>query len=138
METGTDVSLKKESIQHFLSSNKITIPEGLEEKLWVNYTRITLVNKNIPERVTLDLNLEFLNESRQKKISDIVVAEVKQDRKMKSVFMELMRQKQMREGGVSKYCLGVIHLFEDLKYNNFKPKLLSLNKISHDANPFTM
>lgn len=114
-----------------LKEKTILDPSSLEAKMWVNYSRITLVNKNSPERVTLDLNLHFKNESTMKSIDNLVIAEVKQDKATASPFIRLMRKHHIREGSISKYCFGVISLFDKIKHNNFKPKLISLKKVTH-------
>lgn len=101
---------------------------NLEAKLWVNYSRITLVNKTSPERVTLDINLHFKNDEQLKTIDDIVIAEVKQDKAAISTFIKLMKQLHIREGSISKYCFGVISLFNKIKHNNFKPNIILLKK----------
>lgn len=101
---------------------------NLEAKLWVNYSRITLVNKTSPERVTLDINLHFKNDEQLKTIDDIVIAEVKQDKVATSTFIKLMKELHIREGSISKYCLGVITLFNKIKHNNFKPNIILLKK----------
>jgi hypothetical protein len=114
-----DIFLKHES--------KYSIKD-LEEMIWVNYSRITLVNKKNLERVTLDLNLEFkLNELSQN-LDKFVVAEVKQNKSFQSKFVEIMHKNHFREGSISKYCLGMISLFPTLKANNFKPFLININK----------
>lgn len=100
----------------------------LEAKLWVNYSRITLVNKNSPERVTIDINLNFKNDSNDKTIHNLVIAEVKQDKLVSSSFIKLMKKYHIREGSISKYCFGVLSLFT-IKHNNFKPNLNLLKKI---------
>jgi hypothetical protein len=104
---------------------------GLEAKLWVNYSRITLVNKNSPERVTIDLDLTFKNKEQNQLIQNLVIAEVKQDKAVTSAFIKLMKKHHIREGSISKYCFGVISLFEKIKHNNFKPKIIALNKIRY-------
>lgn len=102
---------------------------NLEAKLWVNYSRITLVNKHSPERVTIDLNLNFKNKEQDKTIHNLVIAEVKQDKALTSAFIKLMKKYHIREGSISKYCYGVISLFDKIKHNNFKPNLILLKKI---------
>jgi hypothetical protein len=104
---------------------------GLEAKLWVNYSRITLVNKNSPERVTIDLDLTFKNKEQNQLIQNLVIAEVKQDKAVTSTFIKLMKKHHIREGSISKYCFGVISLFEKIKHNNFKSKIIALNKIRY-------
>jgi SPX domain protein involved in polyphosphate accumulation len=100
----------------------------LKPKLWVNYSRITLVNKNSPERVTIDINLNFRNDLNDKTINNLVIAEVKQDKAISSAFIKLMKNHHIREGSISKYCYGVISLFT-IKHNNFKPNLVLIKKI---------
>ena len=117
-----------EKANNLLQSNSPYNTEKLEAKLWVNYSRITLVNNNSPERVTIDLNLHFKNDTKIKHIDNLVIAEVKQDKAKSSEFMKVMKKQHIREGSISKYCLGVINLIEKIKYNNFKPKLITLNK----------
>lgn len=114
-----------------LKEKTTIVPNTLEAKFWVNYSRITFVNKNSPERVTLDLNLQFKNETQLKNIENLVIAEVKQDKTTPSPFIKVMRKHYIREGSISKYCFGVISLFEKIKHNNFKPKLISIKKVTH-------
>jgi hypothetical protein len=106
---------------------------NLESKLWVNYSRITLVNKTSPERVTLDINLHFKNDDQLKSVENIVIAEVKQDKASTSKFITLMKQLHIREGGISKYCFGVVSLNHKIKHNNFKASINFLKKINHDS-----
>jgi hypothetical protein len=104
-------------------------PLELLPKIWINYSRITLVNKISAERLTLDLNLEFEREGRKQILSKLVIAEVKQDSKVASPFISIMRAKHIRQGSISKYCFGVASSFNKVKKNNFKQKLSIVNKI---------
>jgi hypothetical protein len=104
-------------------------PLDLLPKIWINYSRITLVNKTSAERLTLDLFLEFENEGRKKLLDYLVIAEVKQDSKLPSPFVNLMRQKHIRQGSISKYCFGIASIFSEVKTNNFKQKLSNVNKL---------
>ncbi len=106
---------------------------GLEPKLWNSFTRTTLVDTIAGERVTLDTNLAFEFENRSVIFSDIVIAEVKQDGENRhSPFIEEMKEKLIREEGISKYCLGVTILYPEVKSNNFKEKILKINKIRRE------
>lgn len=100
----------------------------LEAKFWVNYSRITLVNKHAAERVTIDLNLTFKNTEQEKEIEDVVIAEVKQDKQVSSKFLEMMKQYRIRKVSLSKYCFGVINLYNTLKHNNFNKNLRLIKK----------
>ena len=107
--------------------------DNLEAKIWVNYSRITFVNKNSPERVTIDLNLTFKNDDETKIIDNLVIAEVKQDKALVSAFIKLMKKYHIRQGSISKYCYGIITLFKNIKHNNFKPNLILIKKILYGA-----
>lgn len=119
--------------KELLNDKTNLLSENLEPKIWVNYSRITLVNKNSPERVTIDLNLHFVKDEQIKYIQNLIIAEVKQDKTSSSPFMKLMKKHHIRQGSISKYCFGIITFFEKIKHNNFKPKLIPIKKITHVA-----
>jgi hypothetical protein len=106
-------------------------PLELLPKIWINYSRITLVNKISAERLTLDMNLEFERDGKKQTLSKLVIAEVKQDSKVASPFISIMRAKHIRQGSISKYCFGVACSFNEVKKNNFKQKLSIVNKITN-------
>ncbi|MDF7818807.1 polyphosphate polymerase domain-containing protein [Runella sp. MFBS21] len=112
-----------EETQAFLRRQTPFEPSLLTPVLWVDYTRLTLVSRTTAERLTLDLNLSFRNDSTRKSYEQLVIAEVKQDSLKHSMFLDLMKRYQLRQGSLSKYCLGVISLNEAVKQNRFKTKL---------------
>ena len=118
----------KDNAEELLTHKTPLKSDNLEAKMWVNYSRITFVNKHSPERVTIDLNLTFKNNEQNKTIHNLVIAEVKQDKFVISAFLKLMKKYHIREGAISKYCYGVVTLFEKIKHNNFKPKLILIKK----------
>jgi hypothetical protein len=110
--------------------------EVLEPKLWNEYTRITLVSRRDCERLTLDLRLRFTGyedsfaAGRSLDLPGLAIAEVKQDGLDRgSAFMSRMREMGVRPTGFSKYCAGVAMLFEEVKHNNFKPKMRLVEKL---------
>ena len=113
----------------FLESHTDMTAESLQAKMYVGFNRITMVNRTTPERVTIDLNLFFRNSEQRKDVENLVIAEVKQDKSSRSEFVRLMKHYHVREGTISKYCMGIAHLFKQLKNNNFKPQLIKFNKI---------
>jgi len=115
---------------NFLKKTLPFDPKNLVPVIWVNYSRLTLVNRNSPERLTIDLDLEFEKDATTKKLGNLVIAEVKQDKKNASPFMKVMKKYHVRPGSISKYCMGIALVYDDVKKNNFKQKLLTLkNKI---------
>lgn len=106
-------------------------PQTLIPVLWVNYTRQTLVHKTEPERLTLDTELEFVKDGISKKLERLVIAEVKQDKRKSSYFIKMMKKYHIREGSISKYCMGIALTCSQVKKNNFKNKLITLKNILH-------
>ena len=111
-------------------------PYDLIPVLTNKFKRITLVNKLENERLTLDFNLIFNNELKSVELSELVIAELKQQKLNRiSPFYQLMKSLNLRPYRLSKYCLGAIELIgsEQLKYNRFKKKLMYLEKINNHA-----
>ncbi len=117
----------------FVESKINMLATSLSPKLWANYSRITLVNKHQPERLTIDTQLFYKNNTSEKAFPEIVIAELKQDKNSKSAFSQLMHKLHISNTSISKYCFGVLFLYENVRINNFKPKLLTFNKICNDT-----
>lgn len=123
----TAISDKSEDL--VLSSSNIN-PSSLKPQLWVNYLRITFVNKHSQERLTVDTELHFVDDKGRIDYRGLVIAEVKQGSgRDQSAFIDLMRKFRIKEKSISKYCLGVISLHPELKHNRFKPTILYINKL---------
>lgn len=114
---------------NFLQSKLPFDPKSLIPVLWVNYSRLTLVNKLSAERLTIDLQLEFKKQEKTIKFNNLVIAEVKQEKKKASPFIKLMKKYHIREGSISKYCMGIATSYENVKKNNFKPKLTAIQNL---------
>lgn len=118
--------------EHFISE-KAQSANGLEPKIWNSYSRTTLVDTVAGERVTLDSDLAFYFEGQRLELPGFVIAEVKQDGENRhSLFMQHMKKRLLRPEGISKYCLGVALLYPHVKSNNFKEKILRINKIRNE------
>jgi hypothetical protein len=102
----------------------------LEAKLWNSFGRITLVNNEEKERLTLDLNLTFEWKDNKVVYDHLVIAELKQENvNRNSRFYSLMKENGISPYSISKYCVGAVSLNPTLKYNNFKDKLLLIDKL---------
>jgi hypothetical protein len=95
----------------------------LQEALVVDFTRLTLIARDAPERVTVDVGLTLARERSVCRLPGLAVIEVKQERPGPSRFLELLRSLGFRGGGLSKYCMGVAVLESAAKRNRFKPVL---------------
>lgn len=105
-----------------------------QPKLWTNYTRMTFVNKFSQERLTIDTNLHYIKEDKNAPelavhFPQLVIAEAKRDKTaFSSPFIRTMRNRLIREGGISKYCFGIYHLFDSVKKNRFKQRVRAIQK----------
>jgi len=121
-----------ESINRYILENTPGKLHGYIPALRVYFDRLTLVNKQGNERLTFDMNLSYKISGQEKKILKIVIAEVKQVKHSVSPFRELMNLNRIQTNYLSKYCLGLTCLHKELKMNNFKQKINSLNKLGYD------
>ena len=117
-------------VRDFLMKNSPINPDDLMARLWVDYTRITLVNKFSQERLTIDLDLTYRFGNKTVSYPKLVIAELKQDKSSKSCFALLMKHMHIHVGGISKYCFGIYSVHEHVKINNFKQKFRIINKIA--------
>lgn len=115
-----------EDSELFLKKHLPFSPGTLSPVMWVNYNRSTLVNKTTAERLTFDLQLEFVKDGLSKKLENLVIAELKQDKQKASPFKAMMKKYHIREGSISKYCMGIAYTMSGIKKNNFKNTLRSI------------
>jgi len=101
----------------------------------VYYKRITLTNKNLPEKITIDFDIDFISSYKSQRIDGLVIAETKNLKNNNNTFFKtLMGEQKIEEYSISKYCTGAIYTIPDIKYNRYKPKILLINKICKETN----
>ena len=104
--------------------------DQLAPKLDLEFSRITLTDNSFNERLTIDTNLSAKNGISSKIFDQLVISEIKQKKyNPKSDFIQILRELKIQEMRFSKYCMGMLHVNKEIKYNRFKPKLLQINKI---------
>jgi len=121
--------------QQFLSEKIAGSTDLLHPVITSLFTRITLVNNNLSERVTVDFNIAYTNnDGRKIELPNIAVAEIKRDKATsRSVFYSILKNNGIRQTGFSKYCLGAAILNGVSRKNNVKPVLLKLKKIDNES-----
>jgi len=114
----------------FLHSHSAYNSGVLLPQLANQFERITLVNNDKTERLTIDYNLCFENKTTGKSIAlpDIAIIELKQDGLCHSQFKDFLLEARIKPKSISKYCLGTILTNENVKKNRFKRKLVFLDK----------
>ena len=109
-------------------------PNQITPKLNVQFSRITLTDNSFNERLTIDTNISAKNGFGSKIFNQLVISEIKQKKyDPKSDFIQILRNLKIQEMRFSKYCMGMLHVNKEIKYNRFKPKLLRINKILTQA-----
>ncbi len=116
----------------FLEKRLPYSPELLSPKLQNYFRRITLVDNDKTERITIDLGLKFksMNNDEEKVIDNLVIIELKHDGGGKSKFRYFLNELNIIPRSMSKYCLGMVIVNPNFKNNRFKNKLRIINKIT--------
>jgi len=118
--------------EELLTSLTGLAPGMLLPSLRVYFSRITLADHNLTERVTIDTGLIYRFGTAEKSYPGLVIAEVKQERSASSAVAHILHKVHIPRTRISKYCLGIASLNCKIKQNNFKHKLYIINKLNHD------
>ena len=105
--------------------------EVLEASLETVFDRITLVNYEKTERLTIDCNLRFNNfiSGISASMDPLVVMELKQDGRARSLLKQVLFDLRIKPYKISKYCIGTAMTRPEVKQNRFKKKIRRINKL---------
>lgn len=108
--------------------------ENLIPRLTVTYDRMTFTDSNLCERMTIDTNVVFTADGQRELFGPVAIVELKQSR-ANALSLASLRLKEMkvRATGCSKYCIGVVRIFDCVKKNRFKNKIRLIHKMSEAA-----
>jgi hypothetical protein len=122
--------LKKGRAADFINETSGFIAGDLLPVLENNFKRLTLVNNNKTERITIDFNISFKNCLNEKydSISDLAIIEIKQDRFSESLMHKYLSDLRIKKSGISKYCLGIAMTSDQVKKNLYKRKMRYITK----------
>ncbi|MFO7371399.1 MAG: polyphosphate polymerase domain-containing protein [Bacteroidales bacterium] len=122
----------QESFSGFVGEHTPYDPGNLSLTLVNRYNRFTLIDHNMTERVTMDFNLSFDGNNKQAKLNELAVIEVKQHvTNRHSMVFQVLRKLSVKPVAISKYCLGISLINQDVKINNFKKTIIMIKRISH-------
>lgn len=103
--------------------------EKLRAVLNNKFKRLTLIHKNKIDRCTLDIALLFWNGENEVNIKNFGIFELKRGTNLKaSPIFSILRNLEIRQRGMSKYCTGRALLEADLKQNAFNSRLRFINE----------
>lgn len=105
---------------------------SISPSLETSFSRITLVNSGLSERLTIDLAVSFRN-FRTGTVSDIgeaVIIELKQDGRLLSEMRDILLRHRVKPVRVSKYCIGIVSTDSGMHPGRFKQKMRTIEKIN--------
>lgn len=126
--TNFDHAFEAEEID-FLQKTSPFHGSQLFPKIKSNFNRITLVNNQFTERVTIDLYPGFENQENEIVLENLAIIEIKQSKtKDTTLITEVLKANKIKNQGFSKYCIGRSLLEDKIKKNNFKSLLIKIRK----------
>ena len=115
---------------NFIENNSMFQGSELNPKIHNKFKRITLIHKDKLDRCTIDIHPVFWNKNAEERMNDLVIFELKRGSNLKaSPMISIIRNLQIRQRGMSKYCTGRALLEPDIKQNAFKARLRFIHKI---------
>jgi hypothetical protein len=97
--------------------------------VWNRFRRMTIVNFEKQERITIDFDIHFGCGDDTFTHPGLCVVELKQSRRSKSSpLAQQLHGLHIRPVGISKFCVAAARLYPNFKHNEFKPLLLHLNR----------
>tara|TARA_Y100000590_G_scaffold156711_1_gene180137 strand:- start:1329 stop:2063 length:735 start_codon:yes stop_codon:yes gene_type:complete len=120
-----------EAVTDLITNTVGHISKDLIPSLYVKFSRMTFIDNDSTERLTIDTNLAVNNTtSSSSQYEKLIICEIKQKKyNPKSSFIKIIRDLKIPEMRFSKYCIGLVNLNDNIKYNRFKEKNIYLNKI---------
>lgn len=127
-----DHALEVPDVVDFVNKNTPYPVSTLHECLENHFERITLVDKRMSERVTIDHSIRFHNRATNidADISKLLVIEVKREVGGPTSAIEtVLHEMHILPRRMSKYCIGTALTNPSVKHNRFKEKILFINKL---------
>ena len=110
--------------------------KSLTPAIATRFVRITIVNPELTERITIDLDLEFtdLRSGVVGKIEGMSIIEIKQDGNTQSKVKEILNSLRVKPMRISKYCLGTALTVNGIKRNRMIEKIRRIEKrVGHNS-----
>lgn len=117
----------------FFSKYSHYCPNELIPQIENHFYRITLVNREMTERITIDTNIQFHNLTTDltESLDNIAIIEWKRDGRNKDMRLEpLLRKLHIHPSGFSKYCIGMATTNPSLTQNRLKERIRMVRKIN--------
>lgn len=118
---GQKLRLNKDELNQFLLEKEGYYFDQLRRGIENSYSRITLFHSGMKTKMTLDLDLKLFYDGRLVDgLGNFIVLEIKGDKINNSELGSIFRKYKLRPKKFSKYLLGMIFEFPELKHNRYK------------------
>ena len=118
----------------FVAEKSDFTADRISPRMTTAFDRITLVNAEKTERLTIDLHLHFHNvvSGLDAGLGPAVIIELKQDGRADSRMKRILLERRVKPIHVSKYCIGTTLTDPTAKSNRFKLKIKKIEKVIHE------
>lgn len=126
-----EASWQQAESRQFLARHACYSSLHLIPQLENRFNRITLVNRNMTERLTIDTCISFhnLQNDVHVQVPPVAIVELKRGGRIYSPLYDVMMKLRIRPAGFSKYCMGCAMTDAELKQNRLKPKIHYVMKV---------
>ena len=109
--------------------------DSLGATLGTAFKRITLVNPERSERLTIDMDVRFRNfrTGMEAGLGNAVIIELKQDGRAGSRMREILLRHRILPCRISKYCAGITMTTPGIRAGRFKEKVRLIEKINRQC-----
>lgn len=116
----------------WLSSHSDYDACGISPSLKTSFRRVTLVNKALSERLTIDTSVCFRNlrTGISANLGSAVIIELKQDGRLRSEMKEILLSRRVKPFRISKYCIGTALTDSGVIAGRFKEKIRYIDKLN--------
>ncbi len=128
-----DTALDLTAVQEFVVQHTPYRSSALVPQLENSFGRITLVDKGMHERVTIDSDVAFCNRQTGVAVSmsRLVILEVKHEAGATASNIErALSAMRIAPRRISKYCIGTVLTNAQCKYNRFKQKVRLIERLT--------
>lgn len=111
--------------------------ENLSPSVETSFSRITLVDKDLSERITIDLDICFRNMRNgvTSGLGDVVIIELKRDGRKRSTMQDILLSLRVKPMRISKYCMGVALTDSKCRPGRFLEKIRACEKLCTSQRP---
>lgn len=111
--------------------------ENLSPSVETSFSRMTLVDKDLSERITIDSDICFRNMRNgvTSGLGDVVIIELKRDGRKRSTMQDILLSLRVKPMRISKYCMGVVLTDPQCRPGRFLEKIRACEKLCSSQRP---